>query len=81
MKRNRKPLRLKGYDYSKPGQYFITICTQNRECLFGDVIDDEMIPNESGMMISKTWIKIENFYEGIVLNIHPIMPNRIHGIM
>ncbi len=40
--RNRRSIRLQGYDYSQAGAYFVTICTQNRECLFGGVMDGEM---------------------------------------
>jgi len=45
---HRRPIRLKGYDYTKPGAYFVTICTANRECLFGDVVDEDVQLNEFG---------------------------------
>ena len=48
---NRRSIRLKGYDYSQAGLYFITICVQNRKCLFGDVIAGKMILNDAGRMV------------------------------
>ncbi len=50
-RRNRRSIRLKGYDYSHAGAYFITICTQNRACLFGEVMDGQMRLNEAGRMV------------------------------
>ncbi len=44
--RHRRSLRLKGYDYSQPGAYFVTICTQSRECLFGEIANEEVMLNE-----------------------------------
>jgi len=44
----RKSIRLKGYDYKQNGAYFITIVTQNRECIFGDIINEKMLLNEAG---------------------------------
>ncbi len=52
----RKLLRLKNYDYSMPGAYFITICTKNRECLFGDVVDDEMVLNGNEIVWAKNFL-------------------------
>ena len=50
-KHHRSSIRLKGYDYSEAGAYFVTVCAQSRECLFGDVIDGEMRLNDAGKMI------------------------------
>ena len=50
-KQHRRSIRLKGYDYSQPGAYFITICTQGRECLFGEIVDGEMVLNDAGRMV------------------------------
>ena len=54
---HRRSIRLKGYDYSKAGLYFITICVQNRDCLFGNVANDETILNDAGQMV------VEWYYE------------------
>jgi putative transposase len=78
---HRKTIRLKDYDYSKQGMYFITICTQNREHLFGEIIDDKMLLNNAGEMIEKIWFEIPKFYNGFELYEFVIMPNHIHGII
>lgn len=78
---HRESIRLKGYDYSKEGLYFITICTQNRECLFGEIINGKMILNNAGKMIEEIWFQIPKFYEGFVLHEFVIMPNHMHGII
>jgi len=44
----RRSIRLKGYDYSQAGLYFITICVQNRQCIFGEIVNNEMMLNDSG---------------------------------
>jgi REP element-mobilizing transposase RayT len=48
---NRKSIRLKGYDYSTPGYYFVTVCTNDRRCLFGEIIDEVMMLNDAGRMV------------------------------
>ncbi len=59
---HRRSIRLKGYDYSQPGLYFITICTQNREHLFGKITDGEIVLNDAGKMIEK----MPNHFHGII---------------
>jgi hypothetical protein len=56
-KRHRRSIRLKGYDYSVPGAYFVTICTHNREPLFGQVVDGEMVLKESGRTVWEEWFR------------------------
>ena len=78
---NRKTLRLKGYDYSQEGFYFITVCTQNRLHLFGKIVDGEMVLNEAGCMVKRLWYEIPHDFENIVLHEFVVMPNHIHGII
>jgi len=78
---NRRSIRLKGYDYSKAGLYFITICSQNRKYLFGKITNDIMILNDAGIMIDKLWNEISFDFLNINLCEHVIMPNHIHGII
>jgi putative transposase len=80
-KHNRKSIRLKGYDYSQPGGYFVTICTQNKEMLFGDVIDGNVVLNESGKYTQKCWCVIPRHFPDVCLDEFIIMPNHIHGII
>ena len=70
-----RSIRLKGYDYSQAGAYFVTICTQNRECLFGEIVDKEMILNDPGRMVEKWYRELENKFADIVCDQCAIMPN------
>lgn len=81
LKSSRRSIRLKGYDYSRNGAYFITICLQNRECLFGTIKDGEMVLNGAGKMVQNIWDEISKYYVGIEIDIFQIMPNHIHGII
>lgn len=78
---NRRSIRLRDFDYSSPGEYFITICTQNRKCLFGKIIDGEMESNEIGIIARKFWQQIPDRYENVNLDAFVVMPNHIHGII
>jgi putative transposase len=73
--------RAKWWDYKNEGDYFITICTKNREHLFGYVKDGEMILNKYGKIVSDCWYDLPNHYNNIVLDEFQIMPNHIHCIV
>ena len=73
--------RLKGYDYSSPGAYFITVCTKDRECLLGGIVDRQMILNHFGKIVLECWHDLPNHYSNIILDEFVIMPNHIHGII
>jgi REP element-mobilizing transposase RayT len=72
---------LREYDYSQAGAYFVTLCTRDRECLFGDVVNEEMAFNEYGNAINETWIWLGEQYEYIMLDEYIVMPNHFHGIL
>jgi REP element-mobilizing transposase RayT len=74
-------MRLKDYDYSQPGFYYITICTQDRSERFGNVVDSEMILNNAGEMFDAEWNRIPERYGHVVLDVYQIMPNHMHGIL
>ncbi len=78
---HRRSIRLKGYDYAQAGLYFITICAQNRECLFGTVENGEMILNEYGQIAYNEWQKTPEIRTNVALGEFIIMPNHIHGII
>lgn len=80
-KHHRRSIRLKGYDYSQSGLYFITICVQNKHCLFGEIENGEMICNEYGKIAATEWINTESIRDNIRLHEYIIMPNHIHGII
>lgn len=78
---HRKSIRLKGYDYSREGAYFITICTKGTECLFGEISEGIMRINLLGEMIRKWWVELTHRFNNIGLDEFIIMPNHIHGII
>jgi putative transposase len=78
---HRRSIRLKGYDYSQPGFYYITICTKNRECLFGEIVSNEMVSNGAGWMINKWFREIKYKYTNIKDDTFIVMPNHFHGII
>jgi REP element-mobilizing transposase RayT len=80
-KRHRRSIRLKGYDYTQPGAYFVTICTQDRACLFGEVVDGQMRLNEFGEIVRECWLAIPDHFSHTVLDEFVIMPNHVHGII
>lgn len=79
--KDRKSIRLREYDYSLAGDYFITICTKDRECLFGEIVDGEMVLNEVGKIVKKCWLEISEHFPGVELDIDQIMPNHFHGVI
>lgn len=86
-KHHRRSIRLKGYDYSKSGLYFITICCQDRICRFGDIIvgaglaPAQMVLNEFGQIAYNEWIKLTERFTNFELDVFQIMPNHMHGII
>src|SRR5262245_5639181 len=80
-KHHRRSIRLRGYDYSAPGKYFVTICVQHRECLYGEVINGEMKLNDAGRMVEIWWRKLANKFPLVDLDEHVTMPNHFHGII
>src|SRR4051812_30384615 len=78
---HRRSYRLKGYDYSQEGLYFLTICVQDRACIFGQIINDEMILNNFGRTAEESWKEITAHFPNAVLHDHVVMPNHVHGII
>ena len=79
--RNRRSVRLRGYDYSQAGAYFITICTQNRCCLFGTIEEGGMVLNDAGRTAADCWLQIPDHFPNVELDEWVVMPNHIHGLM
>jgi hypothetical protein len=77
----RRSIRLPGYDYSKPGAYFVSICTKDRKCLFGDIVNREMSLNAAGRMVEKWFGELENKFQDIRCDEYIIMPNHFHAII
>jgi len=76
----RQSIRLKNFDYSKSGRYFVTICTQDRECLFGYIVNDVMKLNEMGKIIENIWESLPKHHT-VELDVFQIMPNHVHMII
>lgn len=76
----RQSMRLQGYDYSQVGAYFVTICVQNRACLFGEVVNGEMRLNNAGLMIARWYSELENKFPDIECDQFACMPNHVHFI-
>lgn len=74
-------MRLDGYDYSQEGWYFITICTQDRRCMFGQIIGDRMQLNDAGVMKESWWKKLTGKFPIVRTDEYVVMPNHFHGII
>ena len=78
---HRRSIRLKGYDYSQSGLYFITICTQNRQCLFGKIQSGLIILNDAGRMVEMGYFELESRFPNIQYGEMVVMPNHFHCII
>ena len=77
----RKPTRLKEYDYTQPGYYYITVCTYDRKCLFGHIINNNMQLNNAGEMANKILQELPEYYSNMKTNEFIVMPNHVHVIV
>jgi len=78
---HRRSIRLKGYDYTQQGAYFVTICTHQRNCLFGEIVDGEIKLNTNGEIARGSWLSIPRHFKNVELDEFVIMPNHLHGII
>ncbi len=78
---NRKSVRLKNYDYTSAGAYFVTICTHQKQTLFGDVTEGNMRLNDYGNIIKEEWYRTAHIRQEIELDEFIIMPNHVHGVV
>lgn len=78
---HRRSIRLKGYDYSQAGLYFVTICCQDRICRFGKIENGEMILNPNGEIAHNEWIKLAERFPNMEMDVFQIMPNHMHSII
>ena len=79
--RQRKILRLKHYDYSSNGAYFVTICIHQHACLFGNIVSEQMVLNDAGLMVQKYYFALASRFSNIKCGDHVIMPNHFHCII
>jgi putative transposase len=78
---HRRSIRLPGHDYAAGGLYFVTLCTHERQCLFGEVIDGAMLINPCGQIVGNEWLKSSEIRAEIGLDAWVVMPNHFHGIV
>ena len=81
MRQGRRSIRMKGFDYSSSGSYFVTICTQNRARLFGTIHDGQMILSTIGEMIHTEWLRLFSSNPFITPDEFIVMPDHFHGII
>ncbi|HEX9972985.1 MAG TPA: glucose-6-phosphate dehydrogenase [bacterium] len=74
-------IRLPGWDYRSPGGYFVTICTKDRECWFGEIDNGEMILSDLGKIVDQYWQEIPDHFKNVQPDEFVIMPNHTHGIL
>ncbi|HEY3132705.1 MAG TPA: transposase [Acidobacteriota bacterium] len=77
----RKSIRLKGYDYTREGSYYVTLCTQNKKCIFGKVVEGQMELNDLGKIVAGSWKWLARRYSYVELDEWIVMPNHFHGIL
>jgi putative transposase len=78
-KHHRRSIRLKGFDYASEGAYFVTIVTQGRECLFGEIVEKEMYLSNYGEIVQKWWQEISIHFLNVETGAFVIMPNHVQG--
>lgn len=78
---HRKSIRLREYDYSNGGWYYVTICTNNKEHLFGKVINNRVELNDYGRIVNEEWLRTKEVRENVDLDYFVIMPNHMHGVI
>jgi putative transposase len=77
----RRNIRLKGYDYARGGAYFVTTCTQDRACLFGEIVDDTVRLNDAGVVVETWWLELGRKFPSVQTDEYVVMPNHLHGIL
>ena len=78
---SRKTLRLRHYNYASIGIYFVTICTHQRQCLFGKIDDSIMLLNAHGIIAKQCWLEISQPFTHVQLDHFVLMPNHIHALL
>src|SRR5688572_22638458 len=78
---DRHSIRLDGFDYARRGAYFVTICTADRQCLFGDIAAGELILNKWGQIVASCWSEIPRYYPHVRVDEFVVMPNHMHGVL
>jgi len=78
---HRRSIRLKNFDYTATGAYFVTVCAFDRECLFGEISNGEMKLNEFGYIVNGCWMATKDHFPNTAMDAFVVMPNHVHGII
>lgn len=78
---DRRSIRLPGYDYRQPGAYFVTLCTQRRACLLGEVVEEAVRLSAAGEIVAREWARTAEVRANVVIDAFVVMPNHVHGIL
>ncbi|HZU11349.1 MAG TPA: transposase [Chloroflexota bacterium] len=78
---SRRSTRLRGYDYSQPGAYFVTLCIEQRLPLLGSIVEGEAHLSPAGAMVADVWGGLGDHYPGVSVDAYIVMPNHLHGIL
>jgi putative transposase len=78
---HRRSIRVKGFDYTTPGAYFVTVCVQNRACILGEVVDGAVQLSTPGLVAESWWCSVSNTFPSVEIDAYVIMPNHLHGIL
>lgn len=81
LRHHRRSIRLRGYDYSQEGMYFVTICTYERACVLGEITDGAMLLSDLGEIAKQCWNEIPGHFENVELDEYVIVPNHVHGVI
>lgn len=76
-----KQYRLPGFDYSADGEYFVTICINERKHFFGEIENGVMNLSETGKIVDKIWNELPKMFDNVILDVYQIMPDHFHGII
>lgn len=79
--RNRRQLRLRDFDYSSPGFYFVTVCAENRACVFGEIFGGKVVLGNAGQLVAESWQRLPLRFPAITMDGFVVMPNHLHGIV
>ncbi len=78
---DRHSVRLRNYDYSRAGAYFVTVCVQDKQCLLSHVVDNGIDLSSAGQIVQSVWDSLPNRFPGLELDAHVLMPNHVHGVI
>jgi len=81
IQKRRKNIRLQQYDYRSPGYYYVTLCSHNRACIFGDIAEAEMILSPNGEIVDSIWQTLPDHFLNVSLDWMQLMPNHLHAII